>query len=110
MEFDKLVIPYAGVAQLVELLICNQPVAGSNPVTSFDSKAYEIKNLWSFIFLIEGLRKGLRYILKDTAGNLSTLREDGMICPVERLARISSLRTSPTTISVIDLRLFTLSL
>lgn len=25
----------AGVAQLVELLICNQPVAGSSPVTSF---------------------------------------------------------------------------
>jgi hypothetical protein len=25
----------AGVAQLVEQLICNQPVAGSNPVTSF---------------------------------------------------------------------------
>ncbi|VEP15886.1 conserved hypothetical protein [Hyella patelloides LEGE 07179] len=24
----------AGVAQLVELLICNQPVAGSSPVTS----------------------------------------------------------------------------
>ena len=25
---------YAGVAQLVEQLICNQPVAGSSPVTS----------------------------------------------------------------------------
>ncbi len=30
----------AGVAQLVELLICNQPVAGSSPVTSFFSHAY----------------------------------------------------------------------
>jgi hypothetical protein len=27
----------AGVAQLVELLICNQPVAGSSPVTSFET-------------------------------------------------------------------------
>ena len=26
---------YAGVAQLVEQLICNQPVVGSNPITSF---------------------------------------------------------------------------
>jgi hypothetical protein len=28
----------AGVAQLVEQLICNQPVAGSSPVTSFRFK------------------------------------------------------------------------
>ncbi len=27
-------VGYAGVAQLVEQLICNQPVAGSNPVSS----------------------------------------------------------------------------
>jgi hypothetical protein len=26
---------YAGVAQLVEQLICNQPVGGSSPSTSF---------------------------------------------------------------------------
>jgi hypothetical protein len=29
-----MITDYAGVAQLVEQLICNQPVAGSNPVTS----------------------------------------------------------------------------
>lgn len=33
-----LVVQCAGVAQLVELLICNQPVAGSSPVTSFQAK------------------------------------------------------------------------
>jgi hypothetical protein len=33
-----LVVQCAGVAQLVEQLICNQPVAGSNPVTSFQVK------------------------------------------------------------------------
>ncbi len=30
-----LIFPYAGVAQLVEQLICNQPVASSSLVTSF---------------------------------------------------------------------------
>ena len=30
-----IILNCAGVAQLVELLICNQPVAGSSPVTSF---------------------------------------------------------------------------
>ena len=35
-----LVFRCAGVAQLVELLICNQPVAGSSPVTSFPLNLY----------------------------------------------------------------------
>ena len=29
-----IILGYAGVAQLVEQLICNQPVAGSSPITS----------------------------------------------------------------------------
>jgi hypothetical protein len=35
---------YAGVAQLVEQLICNQPVGGSNPFTSslFTSKSHKV--------------------------------------------------------------------
>ena len=32
----------AGVAQLVEQLICNQPVAGSNPVTSFQELSIKL--------------------------------------------------------------------
>lgn len=36
-----LVVRCAGVAQLVELLICNQPVAGSSPVTSLFFNLYE---------------------------------------------------------------------
>lgn len=36
-----LVVRCAGVAQLVELLICNQPVAGSSPVTSLFLNLYE---------------------------------------------------------------------
>ncbi len=40
-----LVVQCAGVAQLVELLICNQPVAGSSPVTSFSLKPLKLKAL-----------------------------------------------------------------
>ncbi len=29
-----IILGYAGVAQLVEQLICNQPVAGSSPIAS----------------------------------------------------------------------------
>jgi hypothetical protein len=35
------IVPYAGVAQLVEHLICNQRVGGSNP---FASSSIEIRN------------------------------------------------------------------
>ena len=40
-----LIVQCAGVAQLVELLICNQPVAGSSPVTSFFLKPLKRKAL-----------------------------------------------------------------
>ena len=33
---------YAGVAQLVEQLICNQPVGGSNPSASLDKILEEL--------------------------------------------------------------------
>jgi CheY-like chemotaxis protein len=38
----------AGVAQLVELLICNQPVAGSSPVTSFQVKRANLFSVQGF--------------------------------------------------------------
>ena len=33
---------YAGVAQLVEQLICNQPVVGSNPIASSSFKDFKV--------------------------------------------------------------------
>ena len=42
------VIVYAGVAQLVVQLICNQQVVGSSPSTSFSSELHDVKvmQLW----------------------------------------------------------------
>ena len=40
----------AGVAQLVEQLICNQPVAGSSPVASFRRSLYKLRYfLWLLV-------------------------------------------------------------
>lgn len=46
-----LVVRCAGVAQLVELLICNQPVAGSSPVTSFSLELHGATP-WGFRFFV----------------------------------------------------------
>ena len=40
---------YAGVAQLVEQLICNQPVVGSNPIASSSLKALLLKSSGLFL-------------------------------------------------------------
>ena len=42
---------FAGVAQLVEQLICNQPVAGSSPVTSFSLETF-LGQMFGHFYLI----------------------------------------------------------
>ena len=54
---------YAGVAQLVEQLICNQPVGGSNPFTSF--------RFYKLIIQLQDLSGGRCYSVLSYVGILS---------------------------------------
>jgi actin-related protein len=52
--FAILKVAFAGVAQLVEQLICNQPVAGSSPVTSLSLETPGTKRFQGISFRLYG--------------------------------------------------------